>query len=214
MAEVCPTVTAYTVAEYKQQMERIAPFAHRIQVDLTDGEFAPTKTVKASQAWWPVGVRVDLHLMYKNPLKILLPLLAHHPKLVIVHAEAEGDFEDVYRECRAHRTQIGLALLPDTPVDTIKSVLDKIDHVLLFAGKLGYFGGHSDMSVLSKAAELKSLRPELEIGWDGGVNSQNAAELILGGVDVLNVGGYIHKAEDPQKAYDILLRIADETGTT
>jgi hypothetical protein len=33
-------------------------------------------------------------------------------------------------------------------------------------------------------------------------------------VDVLNVGGYIHNSENPQKAFETLQRIADETGTT
>jgi len=37
---------------------------------------------------------------------------------------------------------------------------------------------------------------------------------VFGGVDVLDVGGYIQDAADPQKAYERLARIAEETGTT
>jgi pentose-5-phosphate-3-epimerase len=54
----------------------------------------------------------------------------------------------------------------------------------------------------------------LEIGWDGGVTDQNISQLAFAGVDVFNVGGFIQKAEDPEKAFHVLERIADETGTT
>ena len=40
-----------------------------------------------------------------------------------------------------------------------------------------------------------------EIGWDGGITADNAAVLVTAGVRVLNVGGYIQKADDPQAAY-------------
>ena len=33
---------------------------------------------------------------------------------------------------------------------------------------------------------------DLEFGWDGGITDQNVAVLVNGGVDVLNVGGFIH----------------------
>jgi pentose-5-phosphate-3-epimerase len=105
--------------------------------------------------------------------------------------------------------------LQSTAAEVIFSALDHIQHVLIFSGNLGYQGGsHVDFNLLEKVKVLKRHKPELEIGWDGGVNDQNVAELINGGVDVLNVGGYIQKAEDPARAYSALKRIADETGTT
>jgi 3-keto-L-gulonate-6-phosphate decarboxylase len=45
------------------------------------------------------------------------------------------------------------------------------------------------------------LKPSLEIGWDGGVNTSNVQQFINGGVDVLNVGGFIQHAHNPQAAY-------------
>jgi ribulose-phosphate 3-epimerase len=60
------------------------------------------------------------------------------------------------------------------------------------------------LKLLNKVTELRKLKPELEIGWDGGINVDNAKQLSEGGVDVLNVGGAIQKAEDPKAAYDKL----------
>lgn len=201
-------------ADYKAQMERIAGLGHRVQIDLTDGQFAAAKTVAASEIWWPAGFKADIHLMYKDPAAVLREVLTKNPSLVIIHSEADGDFETVYKMCRDNGVKLGVALLAPTQPSLIKDKLSKIDHILIFSGDLGNFGGHADLSLLEKIAYLKKLKPELEFGWDGGVNDRNVSELVFGGVDVLNVGGYIQKAENPEKAYNTLFRIADETGTT
>ncbi|MDB5161001.1 MAG: Ribulose-phosphate 3-epimerase, partial [Candidatus Saccharibacteria bacterium] len=65
MPEICPTVLAADEDNYRIQMERIAGLGHRVQIDLTDSVFAPSKTVDPGQAWWPIGFRADIHLMYK-----------------------------------------------------------------------------------------------------------------------------------------------------
>ncbi len=64
--------------------------------------------------------------------------------------------------------EVGIALLPTTVVDTIVPALDMIDHVLIFSGNLGFQGGQANLALLSKAQKLRSLKPSLEIGWDGG----------------------------------------------
>ena len=127
------------------------------------------------------------------------------PQLIIVHAEAEGDFLQFAAVCHSHGMEVGVALLPETPVEAIRPALGLVDHVLIFSGHLGHFGGHADMSLLGKVQQLKQLKPQLEIGWDGGVNDRNARALALGGVDVLNAGGYLHGAMAPKTAYLKLL---------
>lgn len=215
MPVICPTITATTPEEYRQQIEKVAGFAHRIQIDLTDGQFAPRQTVLPAEAWWPVGMQADVHLMYKKPLGAAKEVLAHQPNLVIVHAEAEGDVEEFVRLCRGAGTKPGIALLPQTTAESILGWLQMLDHVMIFSGNLGYQGGsYANLDLLAKAKVLKQAKPDLEIGWDGGIQPQNAAALVFGGVDVLNVGGFIQNSDDPLHSYKMLDRIADETGTT
>ena len=208
MATICPAVLATEPHEFREQMERIAHFAQRVQIDLTDGLFAIAKTVSLEQAWWPHSIDADLHLMYKRPDLYLDKILSLEPSLVIIHAEAEGDFVPFANALREAGIKVGVALLPRTKTELIEPALDMIDHILIFSGDLGYFGGHADLTLLNKVKRLKELKPELEIGWDGGVNDENARDLSEGGVDVLNVGGFIQKADDPQAAYATLQEIA------
>jgi ribulose-phosphate 3-epimerase len=211
---ICPAILAEDKESYNRQIENISRVAHRIQVDLTDGTFAAHKTIDPEDAWWPVGFKADLHLMFKDPAPAIRTIINHKPYTVIVHAEAEGSFRRVVESCRHHGVRVGVALLPKTQPKTIFSALEHIDHVLIFSGELGHFGGQADLRLLAKVKELKQQKPRLEIGWDGGINSQNVAQLVFGGVDVLNVGGYIQNSENPERAYHSLERIAEETGTT
>jgi ribulose-phosphate 3-epimerase len=209
MPIICPTVLADDPHEFRRQMERLAPFAQRIQIDLTDGKFAPSKTVSLDRVWWLHSVQADLHLMYRDPIDVLDEAIELGPRMVIVHAEARGDFTLLSERLQDAGILIGVALLPQTPLDIILPVIDSIDHVLIFAGNLGHFGGEPSIAEhAGKVTELRRLYPDMEIGWDGGVTDKNAGQLVDLGVDVLNVGGFIQQAENPMAAYAKLTRIA------
>jgi len=214
MATICPTVLAADEKTYAAEMTDIAHFAHRIQIDLTDGVFAASPTVKPAEAWWPAAVKADFHLMYKFPTDAAKVVLKHQPNMIIIHAEAEGDFKPLADFCHKQNVKVGVALLPLTKPEVISKSLDLIDHVMIFSGDLGSYGGHADLALLDKIEFLKKQKADLEIGWDGGVNDQNVSQLIFGGVDVINVGGFIQQAANPGQAYEALQLIADETGTT
>lgn len=199
------TVPSDDLHEYRRQMERVENLAKRIQVDLMDEDFTPVTSPDIDKIWFPEGLEVDLHLMYRNPADVLNNVLELKPRLLIIHAEADVDLATLKNALSQAEIRLGMALLQDTPVSMIADDLEYIDHVLIFSGDLGRFGGTAEKSLLSKVEELRRLKPELEIGWDGGVNVDNARALRDGGVDVLNVGGFIQNADDPQVAYNRLV---------
>jgi ribulose-phosphate 3-epimerase len=203
LVSVCPTITTSEPEKYRQQIEQTLEYAARIHIDLADGSFTGNKLTTVENAWWPGGVRADLHVMYTRPFEHTDAMIALGPQLIIVHAEAEGDFVAFADLVHRHGIEAGVALLPETPVETIAPALPFIDHVLIFSGNLGHFGGHANLKLLDKVTKLKELKPTLEIGWDGGVSDHNAKQLADGGVDVLNAGGYLH-GHDPAKAYATL----------
>ncbi|HVV67376.1 MAG TPA: hypothetical protein VHB72_04930 [Candidatus Saccharimonadales bacterium] len=205
MSVVCPTITAYDPHEYRRQMEAIQPFAKRVHIDLMDGQFAPTRSPGLNHAWWPENVAADIHLMYQRPITQLPLLIKLRPNLAIIHAEADVDHKHFADSLHKVGIRAGLALLQDTEVNTVKSIIKSFDHVLIFSGHLGYHGGHANLGLLDKVQEVHQLHPAAEIGWDGGINDKNAAPLAAGGVDVLNVGGFIQKAEDPATMYHQLV---------
>ncbi len=204
MAVICPTVTAENPHQYREQIERVAPFVSRVHIDFMDGDFTPNKSPGLGQAWWPHTMQADLHIMFKSPLEYIEQIIRLNPRLVIVHAEAEGNFVKLAEDLHGAGIMVGVALLPKTDVKTIIPAIEHIDHVLIFSGSLGHFGGEADTSLLDKVEQLKALKHSIEIGWDGGINDQNIKKLVDFGVDVLNVGGFIHHSKDPKSDYEKL----------
>jgi len=206
ISTICPTVLASDPIEYKQQIERIASYATRVHLDLADGVFAPSKTLGIDEIWWPGGIRADLHVMYQRPFDHADMYLSLGPQMVIAHAEADGDFIPFAQLMHRHGIEVGIAIKPETPVSHIAPAIQHIDHVLIFSGDLGHFGGQADLRLITKIKELVDIKPQLEIGWDGGINDSNARALAMSGVDVLNVGGFIQHAADARQAYTTLTR--------
>ncbi|HSX24336.1 MAG TPA: hypothetical protein VLE74_04500 [Candidatus Saccharimonadales bacterium] len=204
MPVICPTVTAFDPHEYREQMERIAPFAKRVHIDLMDGQFAPTKSPELERIWWPHYTSADIHLMYQSPMDYLQQLITLNPRLVIIHIEAKTDHMLFAAELHKAGIAAGLAILADTPLEAADQVMHSFDQVLIFSGKLGYHGGEADLSLLERVGQVKQHHPEAEIAWDGGINDHNAKQLIDAGVDVLNAGGFIQNAPDAQAAYATL----------
>ena len=62
------------------------------------------------------------------------------------------------------------------------------------------------MMQLEKVRLIKAINPTVEIGWDGGANDTNARQLMEGGIDVINCGGYLH-GDNPLAAWHRIQQI-------
>lgn len=202
MSIICPTITAKTKKDFKNQANLVSGFATRVHLDLADDEFAP-KLVDIKKIWLP-NITTDIHLMYEFPGRIIEDLIKLKPNLIIIHYESDANFRDISNMLRASNIKFGVALLQQTDVEVLTQFRNIIDHVLIFSGNLGFFGGNLDLELTHKAGEIKKLNSAIEIGWDGGINLSNAKILSDNNIDVLNVGGYIHNSKNPKLAYNSL----------
>lgn len=202
MPIISPTVTAENAHVYRSQMELLHGFAKHIHVDLMDGVFTPNKSVNITQTWLPEDITCDIHLMHQKPKESLEKLIDLRPRLVVVPAESDCNFEQFAKTLKQNNIQFGVALLAHTSVDSAREVVKHADHVLVFSGNLGYQGGSTaDLKLLDKVAQIKAINPDVEIGWDGGVNDRNVKALADGGIDIINTGGFIHHSDDPEGRY-------------
>ena len=212
MSVVAPAVLAENTIAYKEQMDRIAGFAERVHIDITDGEFAPTFTVGINDLWAPEGWLVDVHVMAHNLQEYVPKLIALRPNMIIVHAEARSDVLGALNQIKQADIRAGLALLRPTVPKTVEQLIQTAEHILIFSGELGRFGGTASLMQLEKIRLVKAINPQVEIGWDGGVTVDNAYSLVQGGVDILNVGGAIQKSSDPRGTFARLQQEINKTG--
>src|SRR3954463_7436228 len=205
MTVISPAVLAETPDDYKAQIEKIHSFTERVHIDICDGEFAPSFTVGAAQVWWPQEWIVDIHAMVARPSEHLETLVSLKPHLIIFHAEANEDIVPVLEHVKKFGIKAGVALQRKTVPSSVQAAIEASDHVMIFSGDLGKYGGVASMMQLEKVRLIRAIRQDIEIGWDGGVTIENAYSLAQGGIDVLNVGGTIAKAADPQTVYATLV---------
>jgi len=212
MSVIAPCILAENPDDYKAIVERYHPFAERVHVDISDGEFAPTFTVGAAQVWWPQEWTVDIHAMVARPSEHLETLLSLKPHMIIFHVEVDEDIVPVLEHIQKFGIKAGIALLKTTVPSTVAPAIQQADHVMIFSGELGKYGGTASLMQLEKVRLVRAIKPAVEIGWDGGVTPENAYNLAQGGVDVLNVGGTLAKAEDPQSVYATLVNEINKHG--
>jgi ribulose-phosphate 3-epimerase len=201
MSIVCPTILASNSEEYKKQIEKVQGFAKRIQIDLKDNIFAMGESMPLKDIWWPENIVADIHIMYKSPQNHLKTVINLNPSMAIVHAESDCDIPKFASDLRDNNIKTGLALLQPTSVQEVAYILPHVQHLLIFSGDLGHFGGTADLGLTDKISSAKEINPYLEFGWDGGVNDINAIKLAKAGVNVLNVGGFIQNSDNPENAY-------------
>ena len=212
MAAITPTITTETVDEYAAMVDRLKPFAQRVHVDISDGEFAPKFLLGEAQLSWPQQWQVDIHAMVVRPSEHLAQLIALKPNMIIFHVEIEEDRSALIAQIKAAGIKAGVALLRTTVPSTVADVIKLADHVMVFSGELGKIGGTASLMQLEKVRLIKAINPAVEIGWDGGVNTENAYTLAQGNVNVLNVGGAIAETEDSAAAFEALTNEINKHG--
>jgi ribulose-phosphate 3-epimerase len=212
MSIIAPCITVETVEQYQAAIAKIQPFAQRVQIDISDGEFAPVLLVGPDQLQWPKEWIVDIHAMVMHPMDYVDKLIALKPHLIIFHAETCINLVPIFENIKKAGIKAGLALLKPTVPETVADAIRAVDHVLIFSGDLGHYGGTASFMQIEKIRLIKNINPNVEIGWDGGVSIDNAFTLTQGGVDVLNVGGAINNTEDPASVYATLIEEINKQG--
>lgn len=175
-----------------------------LHLDIMDGVFVPNISFGfpvlesiAHAATKPL----DVHLMIENPLKFLSQIQALGARVMTVHQEACPHLHRVLQSIHEAGMLAGVALNPATSLSTIEEVLCDIDVILLMSVNPGFGGQKFILQALSKIRRLsqmlQSAGSSALIEVDGGINSNNAAELFQCGADVLVAGSAVFKSSDP-----------------
>lgn len=212
MSQIVPTIMAETVEQLQAAITRLQPFARRVHFDISDGEFAPTFLLSEAQLSWPQGWEVDIHAMVSRPSEHIQQLIQLKPNLVVLHAEAQEDLLPHIQALKQAGIKAGVALLKTTVPISVEAYIKEADHVMIFSGDLGKFGGTASMMQLEKIRLVKKIKQDVEIGWDGGIKVENAYTLAQGSVDVLNVGGEIANSDNPAETYNELVKEINKHG--
>ena len=198
--EIVPALLAPSAAKLKQQLQKVKPYFKRIQLDVVDGLFAPNVSAGPESLAWPVGLKVDLHLMVNDPETYLARCDDFKLHYLISQVEPLDDQAVFIRRVRKAGFKPGLALDLETPVETLKmEVLGEVDYVLVLGVKAGWSGQSFQPAALKKISLLDRWRKadsgfNFRIGVDGGVNPKTIGPIGRAGADEAAVTSFLFKS--------------------
>jgi ribulose-phosphate 3-epimerase len=209
--KIVPTILTQNFAEFKKRLKQIEPFFKLVQIDCEDGKFVGNKTFydKSKVESLKSKVNFELHLMIKEPLKEIKKWLGYkNIKRVIFHYEAVKNYKEILEIINyLHKKGIkaGLAINLETKVEKVLKILSKLDVLLIMGVKPGRGGQKISLKVVKlKVYKVRKMYPKLDIEVDGGVNLQNAQELVKAGTNILAVGTSLKNKKDYQQFLAII----------
>ena len=166
-----------------------------VHVDVMDGHFVPNLTIGPGvvKAIKPHANKpLDVHLMI-SPVDSFIDLFTEAgADIITFHPEAGPHPHRTVQAIKAAGCKAGISLNPATPIAALEELIDDIDLILVMSVNPGFGGQKFIKTQLDKIRRIRDLITaagrQIELEVDGGVNSENAEEIIAAGADVLVAG--------------------------
>ncbi|MBA7471780.1 Ribulose-phosphate 3-epimerase [subsurface metagenome] len=187
-----------------------------LHLDIMDGHFVPNisfgpQIVKSIKKI--TKLPLDVHLMIENAEKFISIFARAGARIITVSAEACINLREGIEAIKKEGLEVGVALKPQTPVESLLNYLNQIDMALLMTVEPGFGGQKFVSSVLPKIAHLRDYisknRLDVDIQVDGGIDLNTARSTVDNGANILVSGEYIFGSPDPRKAIADLRRVCN-----
>lgn len=207
--KIVPSILTDDESLFWEMLNKCQQFTDYVQIDIMDGEFVPSSSIGVDvlkKRSFQNVLRLEAHLMVKDPLLWLEAFKNFGAERIIFHFEIDLDHRQVIKEINNYGMSCFLAINPDTELDEIQEVLNIVDGVLFLSVNPGFYGSPFIPHVLDKIKVFREKYPYKEIGIDGGIKKGNIKEVASYNINYICVGSAILKADDPQRAYEELNR--------
>jgi ribulose-phosphate 3-epimerase len=169
-----------------------------IHVDVMDGRFVPNITIG------PLVVRavrhvtslpLPTHLMIVEPERYIEDFVLAGSDSIFVHQETCPHLHRTIQQIKSLGAKAGVAINPASPIMLLDEILEYLDAVLVMTVNPGFGGQAFISSTLDKIRQLRATLEKrglaVDIGVDGGINTETARLVVEAGANVLGAGSAV-----------------------
>ena len=219
MPLVAPSILSADFLNLNADIEMInSSEADWIHCDVMDGRFVPNisfglpivKAVKRA-----AKKPLDVHLMIVEPEKYIDDFKKAGANGLTVHLEASTHLHRIIHSIREKGMSPGVAINPHTSVLLLENILADADLILVMSVNPGFGGQKFISNTYNKIYELKNLilskNSHAKIEIDGGIDLENAAQLVKVGADVLVAGYTVFSSPNPFQTISAMKNVRQNT---
>jgi ribulose-phosphate 3-epimerase len=201
---IAPSILSADFARLGEEVRAVeAAGADLLHFDVMDNHYVPNLTVGplVCAALKPhVRIPIDVHLMVKPVDRIVPEFARAGASIISFHPEASEHVDRTIGLIQELGCKAGLVLNPATPLAVLDHTLERLDLVLLMSVNPGFGGQQFIRAVLPKIGEVRRridrLGREVWLEVDGGVKTDNIAEIAAAGADTFVAGSAIFGSKD------------------
>ena len=214
MKKILPSILSADFANLERDVRELEQIGiDMIHIDVMDGNFVPNISfgfpiIEAIRS--KTDKIFDCHLMIARPEEYVERFCNAGCDMVSFHIEATNHADRVIQIIKNSGKKAGMVLNPQTPIESVKYLLPKLDYVLIMTVNPGFGGQKFISEMLEKIEELAKIREEKGYSFliqvDGGVNVETSKLCRDKGADLLVCGSFLFGTEDKEKILGELLR--------
>ena len=167
-----------------------------LHIDIMDGSFVPNITLGfdlINAIKNVTDIPLDIHMMVNEPSKFIDRMNLSENDILCVHYESEIHIHRVLEMIKNKGCKAGLALNPQTPVESIKHLTEYIDMLLVMTVSPGFAGQKMFLGAGRKVEKARKFLDELgysdiEIEVDGNISLENGKRMSDCGANIFVLG--------------------------
>lgn len=167
-----------------------------LHLDIMDGSFVPNITlgfdlVNAIKSI--TDIPLDVHMMVNEPSRFIDRMNLDKNDYLCVHYESDVHIHRTLAQIKDKGIKAGLALNPQTPVESLRYLTDYIDMALIMTVSPGFAGQKLFAGAERKTKDARELLNSLgcvniPVEVDGNISLENGRKLSRCGADIFVLG--------------------------